>query len=161
MLVKEKEPIIIKAGEGKKMRVIGNDVTVKLATQETGGEYYFFELITPPGVGVPPHVHSNEDEIIEVVEGEFEFFLGGQTYRVTAGSLVHFPRYVPHAFMNVGSTPGKTQWTVIPGRGFEQFFDELGALPDGPPDLEKVAAIFATYGMNILPPPTNDGDRGI
>ena len=161
MSVKEKEPIIIKAGEGKKMRVIGNDVTVKLTAQQTAGEYYLFEVITPPGVGVPPHVHSNEDEIIEVVDGEFEFFLGGQTYRATAGSLVHFPRHVPHAFMNVGSIPGKTQWTVIPGSGFEQFFDELGALPDGPPDLEKVAAIFAKYDMEILPPPENGGVGGI
>ena len=38
MVVKEKEPIIIEAGEGKKMRVIGNDVTIKLTAQQTGGE---------------------------------------------------------------------------------------------------------------------------
>lgn len=153
MVVKEKEALVVSAGEGRKMRVIGNDVIVKLTRQETGGEYYLFEVITPPGVGVPPHVHQHEDEIIEVIEGEYEFMLGERTYIVTAGALVHFPRHMPHAFRNVGAKPGRTLWTVIPGANFEEFFEELGALPEGPPDLEKVAAIFVRYGMEILPPP--------
>jgi quercetin dioxygenase-like cupin family protein len=161
MLAKEKEALLVQAGAGKKMQVIGNEVTVKLAAAETGGEYYVFEVITPAGLGVPPHVHQHEDEIIEVVDGEFEFMLGGQIYQGTAGSLVHFPRGLPHAFTNVGSTPGKTMWTVIPGRNFEQFFDELGALPAGPPDLAKVAAIFSKYDIEILPPPGNGGVGGL
>jgi hypothetical protein len=70
---------------------------------------------------------------------------------------VHFPRYVPHGFRNVGAKPGKTLWTVIPGANFEEFFEELDALPDGPPDLKKVAAIFAKYGMEILPLPESTG----
>lgn len=30
---------------------MGNDVIVKLTKQETNGEYYLFEIVTPPGVG--------------------------------------------------------------------------------------------------------------
>ena len=55
-------------------------------------------------------------------------------------------------FQNVGATPGKTLWTVTPGANFEPFFDELGALPPGPPDLAKVAAIFGRYNIDLLPP---------
>lgn len=161
MQVKEKEPLALTAAEGKKMRVMGNDVTVKLTLQETAGDYYVFEVVTPPGVGIPLHVHQHEDEIIEVLEGEYEFMLGDKSYRVTAGGLVHFPRYVPHAFRNIGATPGKTHWTVIPGANFEKFFEELGALPDGPPDLEKVAAIFKKYDIEILPPPNGSDAPGI
>lgn len=149
-----KTPLVVEAGQGKKMNVIGNQVTLRLTSQETGGEYYVFEAVTPPGVGVPPHVHQHEDEIIEVIEGEYEFLLGDEMYRVTSGALVYFPRFIPHAFKNVGARPGLTHWTVIPGANFEKFFAELGSLPaDGSPDLGKVAEIFARYDIELLPPP--------
>lgn len=54
MLIPDKVAIVTAAGEGRKMRVMGNDVTLKLTRQETGGAYYLFELVTPPGVGIPP-----------------------------------------------------------------------------------------------------------
>src|SRR5579864_5548401 len=34
---------------------------------------------TPPQAGPPPHRHSREDESFYVLEGEYEFVLGGQT----------------------------------------------------------------------------------
>lgn len=141
---------VISAPEGRPLHVIGNDVTVKLTKTETNGAYYVFEAVTPPGGGVPPHVHQNEDEVIRVLEGEYEFMLDGKTYKVGAGATINFPRHVPHAFTNVGHAPGRTLWTIIPGAGFEQFFEELGALPAGPPDMENVAAIFKKYDIEIL-----------
>jgi hypothetical protein len=43
---------------------------------------------------------------------------------------------------------------MTPGANVDLFFAELGALPvDAPPDLEKVAAIFAKYDIQVLPPP--------
>ena len=157
MSVKEKEAMVISAGNGQKMRVMGNDVTVKLTKQETNGEYYLFDVVTPPGVGVPPHIHQNEDEIIEVIEGELEVQLGSQIYQAPKGAVIHFVRHLPHGFRNASSKPCHTRWTVIPGESFEQFFNELGALPEGPPDLAKVAQIFARYDIELLPPPEPTG----
>lgn len=154
MLTKTKEASVVQAGQGRPLNILGHSATVKLGLQETDGEYYVFEVVTPPGHGIPPHVHSKEDEVIQVIGGEYEIMLGGQTYQAGAGTTLHFPRTIPHAFRNVGSTPGTTLWTVIPGANFEQFFEELGALPaGGPPDMAKVVAIFAKYGMEVLPPP--------
>ena len=149
-----KEASVIQSGEGRKLNILGHTATIKLAQHTTEGEYYVFEVVTPPGHGIPPHVHSREDEIIHVLEGEYEIQLGDQTYQVKAGGLLHFPRYIPHAFRNVGRESGTTLWTVIPGGNFEKFFEELGALPvGGPPDMAKVAAIFGSYGMEVLPLP--------
>jgi quercetin dioxygenase-like cupin family protein len=154
MLTKTKEPTVIQAGQGRKMNVLGHEITLKLSSQETDGEYYVFQVTTPPGHGIPPHVHQNEDEVIEVVEGEYEVQLGDQIQRVTAGGIFHFPRYIPHSFHNVGAQPGRTLWTVIPGLNFEQFFEEISALPaNEPPDMGKVVAIFGKYGMEVLLPP--------
>lgn len=105
------------------------------------------------GLGIPPHVHEHEDEVIFVVEGTYDLWIAGQTHKASAGSVFHFPRGIPHGFTNAGSTPGRTFWNEVPGRNFETFFDELGALPPGPPDMAKVAAIFGKYNIDILPPP--------
>jgi quercetin dioxygenase-like cupin family protein len=149
----KKPAMVVAAAEGRTMNVLGHAVTLKLTRDETNGDYYTFELITPPGLGIPPHVHEREDEVIYVVEGEFAIWLAGETFTATAGATIHFPRHTPHGFQNSGASPGKTLWTVMPGTNFEPFFEQLGALPPGPPDLAKVAAIFGNYDIQLLPPP--------
>jgi quercetin dioxygenase-like cupin family protein len=154
MLTKTKQPMVVQAGEGRKLNVLGHEITLRLTTEETGGEYYVFEVLTPPGAGIPPHVHRHEDEIIQVFEGDYEVQLGDQIYMVKPADLFHFPRHIPHGFRNISARPGRTFWTVIPGTNFEKFFEELGALPaGGPPDMAKVAAIFSKYEIELLPPP--------
>lgn len=152
------DQVITKAGVvaptmGRQLNVMGHTITIKLAGAETAGNSYVFEVTTPPGLSIPPHRHEREDEVIYVLEGEFAIWLDGQVSRATAGSTIHFPRHIAHGFENTGPTPGKTLWVVTPGANFEPFFEELGALPPGPPDLARVVAIFSSYGMTILPPP--------
>lgn len=143
---------VVGDGQGKKLNVMGHSITVKLSKQETRGNQYVFEVVTPPGAGIPPHVHDHEDELIYVVEGEFGIMLGNKNFQARAGDEIYFPRHIPHAFQNTGSKAGKTIWTVVPGGNFEEFFEKLAALPPGEPDLKKVIEIFATYGMKILMP---------
>jgi quercetin dioxygenase-like cupin family protein len=147
------QPGVIRRGEGKPLNVMGHTVAVKLSRRETGGNYYVFEVTSPPGFGIPPHVHEREDELITVLEGEYTVMLGADEIVANAGDEIFFPRGIPHAFRNSGTTPGRTLWTVVPGGSFEEFFEELGALPaDGEPDLAVVGAIFARYGMTVLVP---------
>ena len=138
---------------GRKIHVLGQEITIKLTCRETDGEYFVFEAITSPGVGMALHVHCQEDEFFRVLEGEFEFQLGQQTQKVTAGAMVILPKNIPHAFRNVGTKPGRTFWTVVPGANFEKFFEELGSRPaDKEPDMGKVSEIFNRHDIKILPP---------
>lgn len=139
-------------GQGKKFNVLGHSITNVLAKQNTDGNYYVFEVVTPPGQGIPPHVHELEDELIYVVEGEYGIMLGDKQFSAHAGDEIFFPRHIPHAFQNTGSKAGKTLWTIVPGGNFEEFFEKLGALPAGEPDFKVVSEIFAAYGMKILIP---------
>ena len=143
---------VVASGQGRKFNVLGHSITAILTKQDTAGNYYVFEVVTPPGLGIPPHVHDREDELIYVVEGEFEIMLGEKQFVAKAGDEIFFARHIPHAFQNVGSRAGMTRWTVVPGGNFEEFFDKLSALPAGEPDLQLVAEIFAQYGMQILIP---------
>ncbi len=146
-------PLVVPSGKGRVLNVLGHQATRKLTTHETGGSYFVFELVSPPGLGVPSHVHKREDEILWVVDGEFEVTLGERSLNVGGGTVLYLPRRVPHGFTNVGTRRGKTVFTVVPGASFEKFFDELAALPSEAPDMARVAAIFAKYGMEVLPQP--------
>jgi quercetin dioxygenase-like cupin family protein len=137
-------------GEGQTLNVLGHTAVLKLASAETKGDYYTFALISPPGAGVPPHVHKREDEIVYIVEGECAIQLASETYRAPAGTTIHFPRGVPHGFQNVGPTAAKTFWTIVPGASFESFFNELAVVPVA--DLERVAAVFNKYEIELLSP---------
>jgi quercetin dioxygenase-like cupin family protein len=149
-----KEATVVRPSEGQILNILGHTATLKLTSRHTNGDAYLFEVMTPPGHAIPPHVHQHEDEYIYVLEGSYEIFLDGKTYEATQGAMIYFPRHIAHGFRNTGSSAGRTLWTVVPGGSFEQFFTELGALPaDAPPDMQKVVAIFKRYGMDVLPPP--------
>ena len=150
-----RKALVVHSNEGRKMFVLGNEITLKLARPETGGDAYIFEAITPPGVSVPPHVHQHEDEIIRVIDGEYEIFLDGKTHIASEGSVINFPRFIAHGFSNIGEKPSRAIFTVIPGGNFEKFFEELSALPaDQPPDMTKVAEIFKRFDIEILAKPS-------
>jgi quercetin dioxygenase-like cupin family protein len=149
-----KEASIIDAGQGRKLNVLGHVVNVMLTSAETQGASFVFEAVSPAGLAVPPHIHEHEDEYGYIIEGVYEVFLDGETFEATSGAVIHCPRHSAHGFRNIGSTSGRMIWISTPGANVDPFFNELGALPvDGPPDLDKVAGIFAKYAMQVFPPP--------
>lgn len=154
MSSKSKQATVVETGKGRKLNVLGHVVNVMLGSAETQGDHFAFEVITPAGQFVPPHVHEYEDEYGYIVEGIYEFFLDGRTYEAKTGAVLYCPRHTSHGFRNIGPTPGKMIWFANPGANDERSFDELGALPaDAPPDVQKLVDIFAKYGMQVLPPP--------
>ena len=149
-------------GEGRSLWVLGELVTYKTTSERTGGAYSLFEVTTQPGGGVLPHVQHREDESFYVLEGEYEFLDDGGTTRAGAGSLIYVPRGNLHAHKNVGTTTGRLLVSQTPGGLHERFFEELGEeawdktnppAPVGPPDVEKVGATAAEYGIEIPSPP--------
>lgn len=145
------EPAVIHPDGGLKMKVVGQDVRLLVTSHESRGDYYMFEVTSAPGTGIPPHMHEQEDEVLQVLDGEFEIFLDGKKYKVAKGDVLNLPRLVPHGFLNIGTKPGRTLFTVIPGANFERFFEELGMLPpEGQPDMVKVSEIFRRHHIDIL-----------
>ena len=52
---------------------------------------------------VAPHYHAKSDETVYILEGEGELLLDRAWRPVTAGTLIHVPMNVPHAFINRAS----------------------------------------------------------
>jgi formylglycine-generating enzyme required for sulfatase activity len=141
-----KVPTIIAASEGKKLDAAGN-FTVKVPSELSGGAYFIFEAVLPPGTGVQLHRHVFQDEIIYLLEGEMEVQLGDKVYRARPGDIGNFTRGTPHGFHCVSDVPARAVLTVIPG-GLERFFEQTRAMTD-PVEIAKLAA---RYGMEFLGP---------
>ncbi len=154
--------------EGRSLWVLGELVTCKTTSEQTGGAYSLFEVNTQPGGGGLPHVQHREDESFYVLEGEFEFLVEGRTMRAGAGSLLYIPKGTLHAHKNVGEGVGRMLLTQTPGGLFERFFEEVGKPVDGDsgplvfeeqPEAGRIVALAAQHGIEI-PPPIAEGTSG-
>lgn len=149
-------------GEGSRsLWVLGELVTYKITSYQTGGAYSLFEVVTPPGSGAPPHVQHREDEAFCVLEGEYEFLVEDRTIDAGVGSLIYVPKGNLHAHINVGEGIGRMLVSQTPGGLHEQFFEEIGEemkdrltapVSEDPPDMERIAKIAAEYGIEMPPP---------
>jgi len=143
------EPKIITDEEGNVLNVIGDIQTHKLVGSETGNQIVEWVSNVEPGVGIPPHIHTREDEIFRVITGQVEIMVDGEITVLSEGDVAFAPKNIPHSWKVVGTEKAKMITSAFPA-GIEFMFQELAELPEGPPDFEKVAAICAKQGISFV-----------
>jgi quercetin dioxygenase-like cupin family protein len=159
MEANQRHAVHVAEGEGKRLWVADELMTFKASGEDTGGAYALTDSVVPSGGGPPPHIHQREHEAFWVLEGELEVQVGENTFRARAGSFVHLPKGIQHAYQNVGTGPARFLTLIVPA-GLEKFFEEVGKpgtdLSSPPPfeeeDLEKLLAVAPSYGAQILLP---------
>lgn len=143
------QPKIIKDSEGDVLNVIGDLQTHKLIGSETGNQIVEWVDNVEPGVGIPPHIHTKEDEIFRVIKGQIEIMVDGKTTILNEGDVAFAPKEIPHSWKVVGTEKAKMITSAFPA-GIEHMFQELAKLPAGPPNFEKVSEICAKHGINFV-----------
>ena len=146
-------PIQVPQSGGKKVNVLGIPMVIRIHGRDTGGVVSAVESHDVPGGGPPPHIHHREDETFQILEGDYEFNVGGKTFVAAKGTTIFAPRAVPHTYRYLGQTPGRLMCVITPA-GFEGFFEEIGALtPQQQRDIPRVIEIGKKYGLEFPPPP--------
>ena len=144
---------------GRSLWVFGELVVCKTKSEQTGGAYSLFEVVTQPKGGPPPHVQHREDEAFYVLEGEYDFLVEGRTLGAGTGSLIYVARGTLHAHRNVGEGVGRMLVRQTPGGSHERFFEEIGEeggdvstppVSEGSQETERIARIAAEYGIEML-----------
>lgn len=143
------EPKIIKDGKGKVLNVLGDIQTHKLLGSETDNQIVEWVDDVEPGVGIPPHVHTQEDEIFRVIRGKVEIMVNGKATVLNEGDIAFAPKNVVHSWKVVGTEKAKMITSAFPA-GIEKMFNALSELPPGPPDFEKVAKICGEHGISFV-----------
>lgn len=127
----------------------GRRVTMLVRGDETGGQLAAVELHQAPGQEPPSHIHTNEDEIVYVLEGHLTFWIGDDEHRVVAGACVFLPRGIEHGYA-VESEAARLLVVVAPA-GSEGCFGEVEAT-SSPAGIERLIAVAARYGITLTGP---------
>ena len=126
--VELQNPKIVKNNVDKILNVMGDNQNIKLTGTDTNGQYTLIEQNNEPGVGIPPHIHENEDEVFHVLEGQVEMSIGDKLTTLTAGDIIFCPKGIPHSWKVVGDQKSRAMLSIFPA-GLEAMFEELSNYP--------------------------------
>jgi quercetin dioxygenase-like cupin family protein len=117
------------AGQILENPVSGERIVFRKTAADTGGELLALELFLAPAGHVPgAHVHPQQEERFEVVEGTVRFRKGLKTVFARAGDTVVVPPGVVHQFEYAGEEPAHVLVEVRPALRMEQLFETATAL---------------------------------
>jgi mannose-6-phosphate isomerase-like protein (cupin superfamily) len=139
----------------------GNLTTNLAEKKDTNGAFFLVEAMLAPGTEPPPHVHTREDELFYVLEGEFDVYVGKEAFKVKTEECVFLPRFRPHAF--VIRSPRLRVLALFTPAGLEEAFRGMsspaqrlelptGAVTYSTGDLKQTAQRLSEYGARFLTP---------
>jgi len=142
-------PVHVPNDGGKNVNILGIPMLIRMHGRDTGGVLSVVESHDVRGGGPPPHIHRREDETFQILEGDYEFMVGGRTILAKPGTTLFAPRGVAHTYRYTGQTPGRPRCVITPA-GFEGFFEEIGALtPQQQEDIPRVMQIAKKNGLEL------------
>jgi quercetin dioxygenase-like cupin family protein len=114
------EPVLSGPGAGRTVtHGGGSSAELKLAGEQSGGDWAVVELHVRAGDEPPMHTHTREDETLYVLDGAITAYVGDEKTDVEAGSYAALPKNLPHAF-TVRGDEARLLITVEPA-GVEYF----------------------------------------
>ena len=129
--------------------------SVCLSGTDTGGAYCLLEVSLAPGMSVPRHMHTREDEVYFVLTGELEVTVGEKVFVLRPGDTLLAPHDIPHKLRNSGNTTNHYLLGFSPS-GFEEFVmatavpaPDNAVAPTKPPAVavRNVHELAADYGI--------------
>ncbi|MEX1038190.1 MAG: cupin domain-containing protein [Acidimicrobiia bacterium] len=152
---------MLKPGEGDHYWLLGVLATIKVGGEATDGAMTIAEFEAPPGWGVPPHRHIDQDELFYVLDGEVTFRCDDTEATYTRGGLAWLPRGRIHTFEISRAGPARL-FNIHTGSLFENLVQDVGEIapearipdsPDEAPDPRAIVEAFARYNIEIVGAP--------
>jgi quercetin dioxygenase-like cupin family protein len=142
--------VVLGPAEGRSVSLRGTEVVFKVESDRADGASCV-EFTAAPGFDTGLHVHQRLEETFHVLDGDFEFRAGDETFQAAAGACLFVPPGVPHAFANRSAASARLLLTMSPA-GHDRYFDELAGIlaADGPPDSDAIAALRKRYDTEQL-----------
>jgi quercetin dioxygenase-like cupin family protein len=137
------------------IKIGGLEIRYLMDGTVSGAGSGMFELTVAPGARVPPaHSHSNNDEMVYVLEGRLRYSVDGEMRDLMPGERMFSPRNSVHEFSNPHDRPARALVILTPDIG-AQYFRDIAAVVGAPggPAPGKMAEVMTRYGLVLAPRP--------
>jgi quercetin dioxygenase-like cupin family protein len=120
---------MIRPGDRLENPITGEVLIFHRTSEETGGESLLVETIVRPGGFVAAaHVHPNQTERFEVLEGQLGLRIGEQELLAKRRDVALVPRGTAHRFWNAGEDEARFLCEVRPALRFESLIETMFTL---------------------------------
>jgi quercetin dioxygenase-like cupin family protein len=120
---------MIRKGDRLENPVTGEILIFHRTSRETGGEAVLVEtIVRPDGFVAAAHLHPNQAERFEVLEGRLGLRVGDQELLAEPGDVVTVEPGTPHRFWNAGETEARFLCEVSPALEFESLIETMFSL---------------------------------
>jgi len=103
-------------------------IVVKSANYKQMDTMVMIIELGPHEAGLPMHIHPQQHETCEVLEGEADFIIADKTVHAVKGDRIEIPPKTPHAIKNTAASWLRMRDTLWPALGFEEELRELHGL---------------------------------
>ncbi|HEV8153413.1 MAG TPA: SRPBCC family protein [Solirubrobacteraceae bacterium] len=108
---------------------LGVQVEIRRTAAETGGELFEFDVVgRARGFLAQPHVHTQQTERHEVIEGTMRLVVDGRTYLLREGESMEVPPGTPHRQLGGDDGPGRVRVQLRPAGHTGEFLARLAEL---------------------------------
>lgn len=145
-------PLLLAAGtdlEGHQRGLGISTIAFKMSTPNPSDPFILENTFQAKG-GPARHLHYGQEEWFYILEGEFQFEVGADRFRLQPGDSLLAPRQVPHVWAFVGEARGRILIAFLPAGKMAAFFREVTRANAMPP-LDP--ALWRAHGMELLGPP--------
>ncbi len=138
---------VIRQHEGHRLQVLGDEVTIKVASARSPYGQAIVSVEVPPGSGTPCVTHAKEEEVYYLLEGELFMHTPTEKHTLQPGDMVHLPPLTPHGYRNPGAKPARfLAWTI--GGPMDRFFEAMAErVHQLPQDLPAMRETLAEFGV--------------
>jgi mannose-6-phosphate isomerase-like protein (cupin superfamily) len=142
-----------KSRSGKNVSLFDGDTFfTKVSGKDTNGDLFVFESTRSNEGGPPLHYHFEQDEWWYVLQGEFIFKIGDETFTAKTGDSVFGPRMIPHAFAKVGKGEAKLLMLFQPAGKMEENFEAISEGVTSKMTAEERTAFRKKNGFEVVGP---------
>lgn len=148
-------PHIAPANEGAWIELGDHRGRPIISSQTTAGSMIMAEVQADFLGGVPPHIHSLEDETFYILEGRFSVGIGDQAVFAGPGDTVFAPRGIVHTWRCMSEEGGRLLLTITPGENFERFIMKMAQhalVAANAESFESICALGDAHGITMIPP---------
>jgi quercetin dioxygenase-like cupin family protein len=143
---------LLKSGEdwfGEQRGLSMSQIDFKVVPQDSPGFLILENTFRAKG-GPPRHLHYEQEEWFYILEDDFIFEIGEDTFQLHPGDSLLAPRKVPHVWAHVGNNWGRILIGFMPAGQMEAFFRKFMTGNVMPPNDRE---LWRAHGMELLGPP--------